>query len=246
VSRLWTERIRVAFAPAALGIVRARRGAEAAEVVACDAQAGAEAWRGALDAFASAAASWLALRADVSVVLSNHFLRYALVPQDAALRGGAEELAFARHAFAKIHGERSAAWDVLLDREARGPLRVACAIDGELRRGLQACFPPGAKARLASLQPYLMAAFNRRRRQLAAPAAALLLLEPGRACLARLAHGRWTRLRNLRGEFEAPQTWTALLEREQALDGDAPEREVLVRPHEDSADPYLAMAQCVS
>ncbi len=178
------------------------------------------------------------------MVLSNHFLRYALVPREAALRGGAEELAYARHIFARIYGERSADWEVLLDDEPRAPLRVACAIDGELHRGLQACFAPPSKARLVSVQPYLMAAFNRCRRQLAAPAAALLLLEPGRACLARLAHGRWARLSNLRGEFDAPEAWSALLEREQALEGDAQLREVLVRPPADATDPYLAMAQC--
>jgi hypothetical protein len=243
---LWPERIFVALAPAALGIVRPRGGAHAWRVLACEAPTGAEPWRGALDALVAAAADWREARAAVTVVLSNHFLRYALVPRDPALRGGAEELAYARHIFARIYGERSADWEVLLDDERRAPLRVACAIDGELRRGLQACFAPPSKARLVSLQPYLMAAFNHFRRQLAAPAAALLLLEPGRACLARLAHGRWARLSNLRGEFDAPEAWSALLAREQALDGDAPGREVLVRPPASNAGPLIDMALCAA
>ena len=243
MSRLWPERIAVALAPAALGVVRARG---PARVVACDSRLGPEIWSGALAALQKEVLEWQNAKTAVTVVLSNHFLRYALVPRDPALRAGAEDLAYARHAFAKIHGERSAGWEVLLDDEPRAPLRVACAIDGELRRGLQACFADGTKARLASVQPYLMAAFNRCRRQLAAPAAALLLVEPGRACLARLAHGRWTGLRNLRGEYEAPEACTALLEREQALDGDAPGREVLVRPPASTTGPFIDMALCAA
>jgi len=243
VSRLWPEHIRVALAPEALGIVRARG---AGRVVACDSQLGPEIWSGALAALKSEALEWKNATTAVAVVLSNHFLRYALVPRDRALRGAAEELAYARHVFARIHGERSADWEVLLDDDPRAPLRVACAIDGELRRGLQACFAADSKARLVSVQPYLMAAFNRSRRELAAPAAALLLVEPGRACLARLAQGSWTGLRNLRGEFDTPEACAALLEREQTLDGEAPGRETLVRPPASSAGPFIDMALCAA
>ena len=241
MSRLSPERILVAFAPAALGIVRPR---DPGRVVACDSRLGPEIWSDALAALKKIIPEWQNAKTAVTVVLSNHFVRYALVPRDRALRGAAEELAYARHVFARIHGERSADWEVLLDDDPRAPLRVGCAIDGALRHGLQACFAAGARARLVSVQPYLMAAFNRWRHRLAAPAAALLLVEPGRACLGRLAYGRWTCLRNLRGEFDAPEKSTALLEREQALDGNVPEREELVRPRQDEADPYLAMAQC--
>ena len=80
-----------------------------------------EPWRGALDDFRLKAAA-LRRRVDVSVVLSNHFVRYALLPPQDAVTPE-EELALARFQFTKIHGERVKSWEVRVCE------RLACAID---------------------------------------------------------------------------------------------------------------------
>ena len=154
-------------------------------------------------------------KADVTVVLSNHFARYTIVqPQEGAT--AEEELSLARFQFAKIHGERARDWEVRLSRAGGGP-RLACAIDASLLERLKACFPKGGKARLASVQPALMAAYNASRKRIPPEGAWLLLTEPGRSCLARLAPKGWGSVHN------GPDAdWERLIERERSRAGSEP------------------------
>jgi hypothetical protein len=59
-----------------------------------------------------------------------------------------------------------------------------------------------------------MSAFNRWYRHVKGERAWFLLVEPQRACLARLEGGRLSAVRNTRGNFEDPSQWTELLDRE--------------------------------
>src|SRR5262245_50833397 len=70
-----------------------------------------EPWSGALDDFKRTVAA-LAKRVDVSVVLSNHFARYAVLPSQDGTATAEEEVALARFQFTKIHGERVKGWEV--------------------------------------------------------------------------------------------------------------------------------------
>jgi hypothetical protein len=187
----------------------------------CDPAAGAEPWHGAVESLRQVAAEVKDLRCDVTVVLSNHFVRYALVPASETLAAGDEQLAFARYCFAKVHGERAKAWDVRLSGVDGRSARVASAIDSALLEAVRACFPASARARLVSVQPYLMAAFNRSAARKSKHSGWLLLLEPQRACLACIDGGRWTAVRNVKGAFELPEQWAELLDRERYLAGAA-------------------------
>lgn len=132
----------------------------------------------------------------ITVVLSNRYVRYAVLPWHDALEGEAEEQAYLRHHFAKIHGERAKGWSF---RWSEG---LASAIDTALLLELK------KKKRIVSIQPELMAAFNRARGKIPAQGAWLVLSEPERACVASYAKGRWLSVLNARGD------WRALLERE--------------------------------
>ena len=115
---------------------------------------------------------------ELTVVLSNHFVRYAVIP---ALDGAAsreEELALARFHFARVHGERVKGWEVRLSPGTR----LACAVDAALVEGLKAC---------ASVQPFLMWAFNRWRRRIPRSGAWLVLREPERVCVGMVAGNDW-------------------------------------------------------
>jgi len=94
-----------------------------------------------------------------------------------------------------------------------GGRRVASAIDRELVAELQSIFPRAARPRLASIQPYLMCAFNRWRDRLSA-GGWLVLPEPGRVCLALLAGDAWQALQSARSAGETPDQWLTLLDRE--------------------------------
>ena len=110
-----------------------------------------------------------------------------------------------------------------------GGARLASAIDAALLERLKACFPKGGKARLVSVQPVLMAAYNRARERIPREGAWLVLAEADRACLARLARAGWA----LGAERGARRDWRALLERERSrASGEPLPSLVLVSAHE--------------
>jgi len=167
--------------------------------IACDPGFGPEPWQGALAALRSVQfQEWTR----VTVVLSSTFVRYALVPRSDALAGEAEEQAYVRHHFARVHGERAKSWVF------RWSWALASAIDRRLLEELQASFAPPGKARLVSVQPALMRAINRWRGEFPATGAWLVLAEPGRACTALHDGGGWRSVHTAKG------AWLDVLERE--------------------------------
>jgi hypothetical protein len=146
-------------------------------------------WQGALDELRRKVAA-LRGRVDVTVVLSNHFVRYAVLPAQGGSATPEEELALARFQFAKIHGDRAKGWEV------RACAELACAIDAALLSELRGIFSRHKSVKLVSVQPYLMAAFNRSRRSIPREGAWLLLAERGRTCLARVATKGWASVYN--------------------------------------------------
>lgn len=230
MSLLFPERLVVSLEPHAVAAVRLSGGPKprvlARRRVDADPEFGAEPWHGALDALKRESQVWKAARTQVEVVLSNHFVRYAIIgPQDAA---SADELvALARFQFTKIHGERAKGWEVRVSR-SRGAAQLACAVDAALVAELKACC--AGKARLVSVQPHLMSAFNRWRGRIPKEGAWLALGEPDRVCLALLGAGGWRALHNARGRAETGD-WNELIEREaRRASGEALPRLVLLRP----------------
>ncbi|MEY2689781.1 MAG: hypothetical protein RL375_3980 [Pseudomonadota bacterium] len=200
MSRWWPERLVIGLAPGRVDLTRlgrwpSRRVDEHSSLN-CEPQPGEAPWAAALRVLDTALPQTDGGAA--TVVLSNHFLRYLVLPWQPALTRASELDTLARLRFEQIHGPVVAAWTVQLSDGGYGAPLLACAVDTGLhttlrehleRRGL----------RLASMQGLLMAAFNHHRRALTAAAstasadrpAALALVEPGRLCLALLAGGRW-------------------------------------------------------
>lgn len=216
MSRLFPERALLSLSGAEVTL-GARR-------IACDPGFGPESWQGVLAALRSIQfREWTR----VTVVLSNAFVRYALVPHSDALAGEAEEQAYVRHHFAKVHGERAKSWVF------RWSETLACAIDQRLLDELRASFPPQGKARLASVQPALMSAINRWRAEIPATGAWLVLAEPERACAALYTGGGWRSVQSAKG------AWLDVLERERhRVEGAVPELVLLAgatAPRDDAA-----------
>ncbi|HEX2331828.1 MAG TPA: hypothetical protein VHI32_01520 [Burkholderiales bacterium] len=161
-------------------------------------------WQGALEDLARRIAA-IAKRVDVTVVLSNHFVRYAVLPERDGAASSEEELALARFHLTKIHGERVKGWEVRVSE------RLACAIDAELLEGIKDCFSKTKKPRLVSVQPRLMTAYNAARGRIPREGAWLVLAERDRTCLARIATKGWASVHNGR-EVDVDE----LLERERS------------------------------
>ena len=201
MSLLWRERLELGVYPDRLVLARAK-GAQTAPVAPGEPQASR--WRSALDALAGLEAL---SRADVTVVLSSFFVHYTLVPLSAALTSAAERLAFARHCLARIHGPAAEAWAVRLSGE------VACGVDGALVEALRAALAVRAN-RLRSLQPRLMASFNRCRRKLGERPGWFVDVEPGLASVALLQNEKWQSLRSVKVGPDWEAQLPALLARE--------------------------------
>jgi hypothetical protein len=218
VLRLSRERLIVWLGPAEVRWLKLRGGLQPTVLdkggARADSAYGPQPWQGAIAALRERAEGWSRDRLSVTIVLSNHFVRYALVPPSDNVSGAEEESALARFYFSKVHGERSGAWDVRLSNmHSNGPKPV-CAIDAGLLPALRACFPQTGRPRLVSVQPLLMSAFNRWRRRFPAAGAWFLLIEPERACLALLAGRTWVMVRNVKGDYPDAEAWVSLLDRE--------------------------------
>lgn len=151
----------------------------------------------------------------VTVVLSSHFVRYALLPWSGALGSDEEWLALARHSFAATHGGAAEHWNCRVSPADHGEPRLASAIDASLLDALSG--PP-----VVSVQPYLMSAFNARRRALAGRAGWFVLHEPGRLTLALMRQGQWRSVRTRRVSSDWQQVLPNLLDRETALARETP------------------------
>ncbi len=185
MSLLFPERHLIGLAPAEVSLGKRK--------LACDPAFGAQPWQGAIHALKN-----LDLAGKVTVVLSNHFVRYALVPWSGALSSPQEEDAYVRHHFVKIHGERAKSW---VFRATGAASRLCSAIDQDLLEELRACFAKRRKAKLVSVQPHLMAAYDRCRRAIPSGGAWLAVTERDRACVALHGQGSFRAVENARGDW---------------------------------------------
>ncbi len=218
MSLLWREQLLVSLAPGELCWVKLggkiKLEVRDKRVVEVEPEFGTHSWDGAIAALRTEAAQWRHDTLSVRVVLSNHFVRYALVPHSDVVRAGDEEMALARFHFSKVHGEASRDWDIRLSPVHSGGARLACAVDNTLIEALRQSFPRDRRPRLASVQPLLMSVFNNGRQGIPDAGAWLLIAEPDRTCVALLSGNIWHAVQNTKGRFSDPGAWIALVERE--------------------------------
>lgn len=164
----------------------------------------------------------------VSVVLSNYLVRYALLPWSANLRSDADWAAYGQHVFGSTYGASAAGWEIRVSSAGRGKARVASAIDASLWESLRAL------GCVASIQPYVMAAFNGRRQTLEAGSAWFVVHEPGRLGLCLVASGAWklVRCRAVQGDWH--EALPDLLDREAAASAEPQCDEVFVHAETES------------
>lgn len=172
MSLLSRDRVLVALEPHAVHAVRLKSNEK---------RSAAGAWQ---DVLPEVLAGWP--RADVTVVASNRLVRYVVVPRTAGVSGDAEELGLARHHFIRVHGERAREWDVRYSRETG----LASAVDKGLIENLKQILSR-ENLKLRSLQPYLMAAFNRLRAGIPKEGAWIVLPEAQATCVALYSKGAW-------------------------------------------------------
>lgn len=206
MSRWLTDELRVSLSPSQVGVVQVRRSlgitgikceVTAKQSIACSSDPQAFAWTGALQTLDTLLHQYAADHPNVIIVLSNHFVRYALVPWSDLVTDESQQLAYTRHCFQTTYGALSANWALRLSRATVGAPQLASAIDEKL---LVACNEVVKRhgLRLISMQPYLMSAFNQLKLQLRKLDAWFALVEHGSICLAQLQQGKWVKFKTVR------------------------------------------------
>lgn len=173
-------------------------------------------WHGSLNALKSILPGLAPRNSHATVTLSNHFVRYALIPWSEALSNDREEMAFARHLFREMFGSDADSWELRINHNKAGMAQLACAVDTRLLDELRGLFGR-ARIRLNSIQPHLMAAYNSCSSLLHGRSAWLALPEPGNLCLALLRDGQWCWVRVIRTGAGWRDELPLLLEREEFL-----------------------------
>lgn len=220
MSLSWRDRYAAVLASDRVALVRTRQGwRRRLETVAEAPSAGTR--QGALDALADVLSRAAAPGGELTVVLSGQYVRYVLVPWRAEVGTPSELAGFAAICCESTFGSEPGGRTVRTARERAPSARIAAAVDNVLLEGLQAVVD-GSSLRLASVQPYLTAAFDGLRRRLPARDFMFLLAEPARSCLLVASDGRWRSVRSV-AHGNRPQAMADLLEREAQLTGLADE-----------------------
>ena len=124
---------------------------------------------------------------DLTLILSSHYVRYAVLPKGERL-AGAEQADLARLIFRKIYGELAHDWELRVSPSVR-QATVASGVPQAMLTALAAACD--GRANLQSIQPGLMTVFNRVRPAIDRHSGTLALVESGRITLAGIAAGQW-------------------------------------------------------
>ncbi len=193
MSPSWADRVQVLLSPRRVALQRdfplwRRRPALLAEAL-CDPAERPQKWAAAIDALERmlAAPGWSGAHAHVRV--SNHFVRFALVPQVSAVTRAPEIAALARHHLKLVYGEQEEDWRLSIYRQEAGAPILVGAMEQALCNAVRAALH---RQRLAmhSTAPYLAVAFNHHRARFAGVESFWLALpEQSRLCVGYCRNG---------------------------------------------------------
>jgi hypothetical protein len=176
-------------------------------------------WKAAIDALPGLLREFATGAGSATVIISNHFVRYAVVPWRDEVTNQSERLALAKHCFRSIYGKSAGDWDVRLSDDGFRRNALASAIDRPLVDALgEAFLSSGIK--LESIQPYFMSACNRFRRELAAHrSACFAVVEEGRATVAIYDAAGWRALSGRRlMDGRAETLWNVVMQETQSFE----------------------------
>lgn len=219
MSLLRTERLAIALCPGQVGVVRLA-GWPRAKIVGKEVlPADGDGWAAAIEALDHWLETAKARRLSATVVLSNHFARFAWLPWSGDL-DGEERQALIAARFRELYGDMSG-WTFSVDPGRYGQPALAVAVEAALIEALRHRFE-SRRIACRRLQPYFVAGWNRWRRRVDAEPALFAVAESGTMVVGALAgvkaQRHWQGLHALLGAYDAAAL-PALLARESLLQG---------------------------
>jgi len=240
VSPLWRDRVCISLSPGRAGLLRFSRGWKPSlvdtDVASDDGAAEDASGTAAIRLLEAMLAKAPQSRADASVVLSGHFVRYVMLPWSEEAVDDRDCEALAQHQFRLIYGDAALEWVTTVQWQGPEQPVLACASPKVLIDGLQGVLR-AAGLRLRSVRPYFVTAFNACRSQLPEDSFWFGVVEPGRFSFGGVERGGWVSIASRRLGVDGSLRLTETLEQE-ALGGDgsaerghayifSPEQEIL-------------------
>jgi hypothetical protein len=220
VSPLWRDEIGIHLSPSRVCMVRLRRGLRPALVARDELtislpdpkQELGVGWSAALAAIDELLANATWRKAALRVVVADCWVRYAIVPWAADLTSSRERLGHGRRLIESIYGEAVRGWETRLSCAPPETARVACSIPCELLAQILALSFKHS-ARICSLQPQLIVAYENWRHRLPAVGSWFVTVGDGTLAAARLGKDCWDRVYSVR----IGPDWTRELKRLQTF-----------------------------
>lgn len=229
MSPLWRDQIQVFVAPGRIDLVRSTRGfkpLQAAKVtVWCEPAQDAPVWQAALQQLEKHLMD--AAGAQLSVTLSNHFVRYvALLPQ-AEIATPEEVSSYAAFRMREVYAERVNSWALSVSEWTPLSGAVCAAIPRDLMVQLEE-MAARCRCTLNEIEPYFASVYDRWQKLLDGNKTYFAVIEAGRICLAVLINGSWHSIRNQRILHNVAAELLAALDQEAILTGN---KEAVERVH---------------
>lgn len=214
-----TERMVIALCPDEVAV---RHGGGAIEAAPVASRTDAQDWRGAVGALAGLLAEtpvsqrFFGRRRQASLVLSDRFVRYALLPWSEAVRKAAQWQALAQACCETCYGDMSA-WTFRIDSGDYGVPRLAGAVETKFLSALRSLMAARG-IDCPQVLPYFAVCWNRWRQQVGDSEALFAVHDAGTTVIAMCRQGQWHSLRMHGGASDA-DALAMMLRREALLQG---------------------------
>lgn len=221
MSQLWRDQFQVFFAPGRIDLVRLPKGLKAAPLpkISNNFELGTDTalWKRPIEQLAQLLEKENSARslkgAELSITLSNHFVRYAVIQFQQGIKDAQEFFAYAQFQMREIYGDRIDSWDISMsdwDPKSGG---ICAALERELVQQLQA-LAVRFHMKLKQIEPYLTAVFDQWGRAINQQQFWFIVVEPARLCVLLFSNGSWKSIRNQRSLNPVEAELPILLEQE--------------------------------
>ena len=221
MSPLWRDRIQVFLAPDRVDWVRTARGFKPVQAekvtVQCEPVQGAPVWQAELLQLEKHLTN--ASGADLSITLSNHFVRYVTLPPQAEIMTPEEVNSYAAFRMREVYAERVDAWVLSVSEWSPLTGAVCAAIPRDLMVELEK-LAVRLRCKLTEIEPYFASVYDRWQKSLNGDKTYCAVVEAGRMCISTQINGVWHSIRNQRIVHGIADELLAALDQEAVLSGE--------------------------
>ena len=206
MSLSWRDQIYVFLAPERVDFVHFQRGFKAAqlsrETIHCVKTEDSASWQNVFAILENHLANTKGK--ELTVILSNHFVRYVTLPPQQEITTPEEVKSYALFRMREIYSDRIESWELSISDWSPATGAVCAAIERDLMMQLQE-MTKRLGVKLKAVEPYLAAVYDHWQKQLSGQKVYLAVAEPGRICTAIIVDGTWKSIRNQRVLFQNAQ-----------------------------------------